>query len=223
MQKDYSVMLNYLWAFMMLIGIVYGAVSGNMEAVSNGVLDSAVEAVNLCIKMLGIVALWTGIMNIGQASGLIEAASKKLSPVIRFLFPNIPDGHPSKDYIATNMIANFLGLGWAATPAGIKAMESLQELEQKRNGGRSDGIASNEMCTFLVINISSLQLIPVNMIAYRSQYGSVNPAAVVVPAILATTISTLIGVIFCKIRCAGQSRGRTKTSPAGASGLRLHE
>ena len=99
------------------------------------------------------------------------------------------------------MIANFLGLGWAATPAGLKAMESLKELDEERSGGKLSGIASNEMCTFLVINISSLQLIPVNMIAYRSQYGSVNPAAIVVPALIATTISTVVGIVFCKMRC----------------------
>lgn len=194
-------MLNYLWAFMVLIGIVYGAVTGNIEAVSNGILDSATEAVTLCIKMLGIIAMWTGIMHIGEKSGLVDAAAKRLSPLIRFLFPGIPDEHPAKEHIATNMIANFLGLGWAATPAGLKAMESLRELEEERSGGRHKGIASNEMCTFLVINISSLQLIPVNMIAYRSQYGSVNPAAIVVPALIATTISTVAGIIFCKIKC----------------------
>ena len=194
-------MLNYLWAFMVLIGIVYGAVTGNIEAVSNGILDSAVEAVTLCMKKLGIIAMWTGIMHIGEMSGLVDAAAKRLSPLIRFLFPRIPDKHPAKEYIATNMIANFLGLGWAATPAGLKAMESLKELDEERSGGKLSGIASNEMCTFLVINISSLQLIPVNMIAYRSQYGSVNPAAIVVPALIATTISTVVGIVFCKMRC----------------------
>lgn len=194
-------MLNYLWAFMVLVGIVYGAVTGNIEAVSNGILDSATEAVSLCVKMLGIIAMWTGIMHIGEKSGLVDVAAKRLSPLIRFLFPNIPDKHPAKEHIATNMIANFLGLGWAATPAGLKAMESLRELEEERSGERHKGIASNEMCTFLVINISSLQIIPVNMIAYRSQYGSVNPAAIVVPALIATTVSTVAGIIFCKIKC----------------------
>ena len=195
-------MLNYLWAFMVLIGIVYGAVTGNIEAVSNGILDSAVEAVTLCIKMLGIIAMWTGIMHIGEKSGLVDAAAKRLSPLIKFLFPRIPDKHPAKEYIATNMIANFLGLGWAATPAGLKAMESLKELDEERSGGKLSGIASNEMCTFLILNISSLQLIPVNMIAYRSQYGSANPTAIIAPAILATLISTLSGVIYCKWKCA---------------------
>lgn len=194
-------MLNYLWAFMILIGIVYGAVTGNIEAVSNGILDSATEAVTLCIKMLGIIAMWTGIMHIGEKSGLVDLAAKRLSPLIRFLFPRIPDGHPAKELIATNMIANFLGLGWAATPAGLKAMESLKELDEEQSGSKHRSIASNEMCTFLVVNISSLQLIPVNMIAYRSQYGSVNPAAIVMPALIATTISTVAGIIFCKIKC----------------------
>lgn len=199
-------MLNYLWAVMIITGIVYGAVSGNIEAVSNGILDSAVEAVTLCMKMLGIVAMWTGIMHIGEKSGLVDAAVKRLAPVIKFLFPNIPENHPSREYIATNMIANFLGLGWAATPAGLKAMESLRELETERNGGKFAGIASNEMCTFLVINISSLELIPVNIIAYRSQYGSVNPAAIVVPALLATSLSTVVGVIFCKLKSRSERK-----------------
>ncbi|MDR1770175.1 MAG: nucleoside recognition protein, partial [Hungatella sp.] len=119
------------------------------------------------------------------------------------------DGHPALEYISTNIIANILGLGWAATPAGLKAMEALKELEDKRRKGEvsgrylakpfPEGTANNEMCTFLIINISSLQLIPVNMIAYRSQYGSPNPVAVVGPALLATLFSTLVGVAACKL------------------------
>lgn len=193
-------MLNYLWALMILVGIAYGAVTGNIEAVSNGILDSSVEAITICMKMLGIIAMWTGIMHIGEKSGLVDTLAKGLSPLMSFLFPKVPKNHPSREYIATNIIANFLGLGWAATPAGLKAMEGLRELEEERGKEKNNGIASNEMCTFLVINISSLQLIPVNMIAYRSQYGSVSPAAIVVPALVATTISTIVGIIFCKIR-----------------------
>lgn len=193
-------MLNYLWAFMMIIGIVYGALSGNMEAVSNGAINSAVEAVNLCIKMLGIIAMWTGIMHIGERSGLVETIANKLSFFITFLFPRIPKEHPARKHIATNMIANILGLGWAATPAGLKAMEELAKLDEESGGGRvKNRIASNEMCVFLILNISSLQLIPVNMIAYRSQYGSVSPAAIIAPALIATMISTLAGVIFCRV------------------------
>lgn len=186
-------MLNYIWAFMMLVGILYGSVTGNISAVGNGILDSAKEAVSLCITMTGIMALWTGIMEIANESGLIRAATNRIIPVIRGLFPEIPQGHKAWNYISLNIIANVLGLGWAATPAGLKAMEELQGLN------RSD-VASDAMCAFLIINISSLQLIPVNIIAYRGQYGSVNPAAIVAPAILATLVSTLAAVIYCRIK-----------------------
>ena len=198
-------MLNYLWAFMILTGILWGAFHGTMGAVTQGALDSAKEAVSLCITMLGVMSLWTGILEIGQQAGLIEQISKRMRPVITFLFPHLPKDHPAANAIATNMIANVLGLGWAATPAGLKAMEELSELDENRRAGRlpgpvrRQGIASNEMCTFLIINISSLQLIPVNMIAYRSQYGSVNPADIVGPAIAATAVSTMAAVIYCKI------------------------
>lgn len=202
-------MLNYLWAFMMLVGVLWAAFHGNLSAVTDGALSSAKEAVMLCITMLGVMSFWTGIMEIGQKSGLIERLSRRMGPVLRFLFPRVPKDHPAMDHIATNMIANILGLGWAATPAGLRAMESLQELEEERREKKMSrafppGTASNEMCTFLIINISSLQLIPVNMIAYRSQYGSLNPVAVVGPALIATLISTLAGVIYCKIMDRGQ-------------------
>ena len=132
-------------------------------------------------------------------------ASRKIRPLIRFLFPGLPEGHRAGEHITTNFIANFLGLGWAATPAGLKAMEELEKLEEDRRSGktfgpaRRKGVASNEMCTFLIINISSLQLIPMNVIAYRRQYGSPNPAAIVGAGIVATMVSTGAAVIFCRI------------------------
>lgn len=193
-------MLNYIWAFMIVIGIIYAILTGNIEAVSNGFLDSSKEAITLCITMLGVVSFWTGIMEVGKQAGIIRQLTKLITPLVNFLFPDIPKEHKSREYITTNMIANILGLGWAATPPGLKAMESLAELNRDKNGEARKHIASNEMCTFLVINISSLQLIPVNIIAYRSQYGSVNPTAIVAPAIVATLISTIVGVIYCKIR-----------------------
>lgn len=195
-------MLNYIWAFMIIIGIVYGLITGNIEAVGNGAIDSATEAVKLCITMVGIMSMWMGFMEVARCSGLIEKAERALKPVIKWLFPTIPDDHPAKESITTNIIANILGLGWAATPAGLKAMVQLKEHPIKQNGSvLPEYVATDEMCTFLVVNISSLQLIPVNIIAYRSQYGSSNPAAIVAPAIIATTISTLVGVIWCKIKC----------------------
>lgn len=190
-------MLNYLWAFMMMAGILWGAFHGTMDVVTLGALNSAKEAVSLCVTMLGVMSLWTGILEIGQSAGLIQQIAGRMRPVLKFLFPNLPEGHPAGKYIATNMIANMLGLGWAATPAGLAAISELAKLEEERRYVPK-GVASNEMCTFLIINISSLQLIPVNMIAYRSEYGSVNPAAIVGPAIVATAVSTLAAVIFCK-------------------------
>ncbi|MBE5872357.1 MAG: nucleoside recognition protein [Lachnospiraceae bacterium] len=197
-------MLNTLWAFMILTGVVYGGFTGNMTYLSNAALDSAKEAVQLCITMLGIMGFWVGMMKIAEKAGLIEGITKALQPFICFMFPKIPKGHKAMKYIAANIVANVLGLGWACTPAGLKAMEALAELESERGNAayQKDSCkiryASDEMCIFLILNISSLQLIPVNMIAYRSQYGSVEPARIIVPAILATAVSTGVAIIYCK-------------------------
>ena len=201
--------MNYLWGFMILIGLGYGIVTGQVEALSNAAIDSAGEAVTLALTMLGIMAMWTGLMEVARRAGIMDRMTKGLYPVLRFLFPRIPKGHKANEYIAANIIANVLGLGWAATPMGLKAMKELASLEreriakQKKPGGMDpDDVqvtkASDEMCTFLVINISSLQLIPVSVIAYRAQYGAVNPAAIVLPGLIATVASTLAAVIFCR-------------------------
>ena len=151
--------------------------------------------------MLGIMALWTGLIEVARRSGLLDTLTHGLSPLLKFLFPRIPENHKVNEYIAANIIANVLGLGWAATPMGLKAMKEFAALERERTGNENVTKASDEMCTFLVINISSLQLIPVNVIAYRSQYGSVNPAAVVLPGLVATIVSTVVAIIFCRIMC----------------------
>jgi len=243
-------MLNYIWAGMILIGIVYAVLTGNVDAITEAMLSSAGEGISLCITMAGVVALWMGLMEIAKEAGLIEKMTRGLRPVLKYCFPNIPKDHPAMEYIASNIIANILGLGWACTPAGLKAMEALAQLEvergnaayleepdtvsdkerkksaskeqyiiseEKRKKSTPKGrgyvgaaskekpskepvrMASNEMCTFLILNISSLQLIPVNIIAYRSQYGSSQPAGIIGPAIVATCISTLAGLIFCKV------------------------
>ena len=206
-------MLNYIWAGMILLGVNYGVCTGQMSALTGGALDSAREAVSLCITMAGVMALWMGLMEIAQESGMIAKMTKGIRPFLKFMFPRLPEDHPAGEYITTNLIANVLGLGWACTPAGLKAMEQLAELEKQRAGqgtekgrqgsedrryGAEATAASNEMCTFLILNISSLQLIPVNMIAYRSQYGSANPAVIIVPALVATLFSTIIAIIYCK-------------------------
>ncbi len=197
--------MTYLWSGMILIGIIFGAVTGNLKEVTEAVVESSKEAVTLCIAMAGITAMWSGIMKIAEETGLVRSLAKRLRPALRFLFPGLPEHSRAFDYISLNFLSNFLGLGWAATPAGLKAMESLAELEQERRLHKCGsvpamprGVASNEMCTFLILNVSSLQLIPVNIIAYRAQYGSVNPAAIVGPGILATAASTAAAVVFCK-------------------------
>lgn len=205
-------MLNYLWAGMIITGIAYGAFTGNLVDVTNAALDSSREAITLCITMAGVMAFWTGLMEIAQRGGLIRALSRRMGGILRFLFPSLPKGHAAEEPIVTNMIANILGLGWAATPAGLRAMEALKDLEEDRRKGivpgpvRKRGTAGNEMCTFLILNISSLQLIPVNVIAYRSQYGSVNPAAIVGAGILATAVSTGAAVLFCKWKDTGRRK-----------------
>lgn len=187
--------MNYLWGGMLIVGIIYGALTGNLKDVTDAAISSSKEAVSLAVAIAGVTAMWTGLMKIAEETGLIGQMTKKMRPILRFLFPNLSSDHPAYGQISLNMIANFLGLGWAATPAGLKAMEELAKL----NKDRDKGIASTEMCTFLIVNISSLQLIPVNIIAYRSQYGSVNPAAIVGPGIVATLISTAVGIVFAKV------------------------
>lgn len=188
-------MLNYLWAGMLLIGLIYGCINGTITQVNTALLESAKDAVTLCISMLGIMAFWTGLMAIARSSGIIARLEKLLRPLLRFLFPEVPKDHPAGEYIVSNLISNFLGLGWAATPFGLKAMNELSKLNPETDKSR----ASTDMCTFLIINIASLQLIPVNIIAYRSQYGSVNPTATLASGILATFISVLSGVFFSVI------------------------
>ena len=186
-------MLNSLWAGMILIGIIFAAFTGRIPEITDAALDSSKEAVTLCITMLGVMACWMGLMEIASKAGMIEKGAKMLKPFVRFLFPEVPEGHKAGEHITTNIIANFLGLGWAATPAGLKAMEELGKLNH------GSPVASNAMCNFLILNISSLQLIPVNVIAFRSQYGSVNPTAIVGAGIVATAISTGTAIVFCKI------------------------
>lgn len=197
--------MSYLWAGMILIGIIFAAFNGTLPAVTNAALDSAKEAVTLCITMLGAISFWMGLMKIAENAGVIAGLTRKLKPVLRFLFPNLPRDHMANEYLATNIIANIFGMGWAATPAGLKAMKELQNINEENcrrygeNKYRGRNLATKEMCDFLIINISSLQLVPVNIIAYRSQYGSINPTGIMGAAIVATTIGTFIAVIFCKL------------------------
>ena len=182
---------------MLVIGIIVSVITGETASVNTSVIDGAKDAVSLCITMLGIMAFWTGLMEVAKEAGIIGYLTKKLETLLGCLFPDVPKDHPAREYMASNMIANMIGLGWAATPLGLKAMEELAKLEEE-HPTVPKGTANRAMCTFLIINVSSLQLIPINVIAYRSQYGSVNPAAILGPGLVATFISTAVAVLFCK-------------------------
>ena len=134
-------MLNRLWGFMILVGILFAACTGRMGQVGTAAIDSSKEAVTLCITMLGIMSMWTGLMNVAKKAGIIDALTRGLRPVLAFLFPGVPKEHKANEYMAANIISNVLGLGWAATPVGLKAMEQLKELNHGSH------IASADMCT----------------------------------------------------------------------------
>lgn len=191
-------MLNLLWSFLILFSVFLAFFTNQLEEVNTSLLASSKEAIDLLILMLGVISMWNGFLNVAEGSGLTAMLAKKMRPVIRFLFPNLPEEHPVNSYICANFIANILGLSWACTPTGLKTMDALSQIEFERPAS-STSVISDEMCTFLLINISSLQLIPINMIAFRSQYGSNQPFAVVLPGLLATTISTGCAIILCKV------------------------
>ncbi|OON91661.1 MAG: nucleoside recognition protein, partial [Candidatus Epulonipiscium fishelsonii] len=154
-------MLNYLWSSMIFFSVIMAIFGGDMRGLTTEILSSSQNAVKICFETAGILAMWMGVMSIGEKAGLIDTLSQKMNPILDFLFPDVPKYHTARKYIATNIIANFLGLGWAATPPGLKAMVELQKLN------RSKGRATSAMCMFLIINISSIQLIPITMISYR--------------------------------------------------------
>ncbi len=192
-------MLNYLWGIMLIIGVAFAALNGTLGQMGNGLLDASKEAIDLCLLMFGVVGFWNGLMAIAKDSGLIGKMTKAIKPLLGYLFPGVPQGDETQEHLATNMITNMLGLGWAATPSGLKAMKGLMRLKTEAGKYGAD-TASNDMCMFLVINISSLQLIPMNMIAYRSQYGSVSATVIVGPALIATAVSTIVAVLFGLVR-----------------------
>ena len=186
-------MLNIIWGVMIVFGIITGILTGRAEALTNAVIDGGKTAVTLCITMAGIISVWTGIMKIAEKSGLIDLLSEKLHPMLASLFPDIPRNHPANKYISTNLAANFLGLGWAATPAGLSAMKELQKLNKEKDK------PSHAMSMFMIINMSSVQLITVSILAYRAQFMSKSPGEIILPAIIATAVSTAAGIAAGKI------------------------
>ena len=183
-------MVNYIWIGMTIIGLIFAAVNGKMKAVNEAIFHSANEAVTLCIGLISILVFWLGIMRIAQESGLLDKLSRLFRPIIKKLFPEVPEDHPALGYILSNIMANMFGLGNAATPLGIKAMEQLKEL----NGGKTS--ASRSMITFLALNTSGLTLIPTTVIAIRMNYQSASPTEIVGPTLIATLIATIAAIFI---------------------------
>jgi spore maturation protein A len=185
--------LDYIWGGMMLVGILVSLFTGEIQNITIELLNSARESINLVIAIVGILCMWTGIMKIAEKSGLIDVLVIKMAPVLRYLFPDLKGNEEANKYISTNIIANALGIGWAATPAGLKAMEEMQKVNEDKE------IASKSMCMFMIINMSSLQIVSLNIIAYRSQYNSINPSEIISLGIIATIASTVAGIAFVKL------------------------
>jgi spore maturation protein A len=182
-------MLNAIWLILLVVSAVVALLTGNMKQLVTAVTDSAGNAVKLAIGLTGVMALWLGMMKIAEQSGLILLLTRMIAPSLRVLFPKIPAEHPSLGSMAMNMSANVFGLSNAATPLGIKAMEDLDGLNKVK------GTASDEMCMFLAINTSSIQLVPAGAISLLAAGGSTDPTSILAPALIATTVSTICGVL----------------------------
>ena len=183
-------MVNYIWVVMILIGLGFAMVNGTMAEVNEAVFSGAKEAITLSIGLISILVFWLGMMRIAEDSGLLSKLSTLFKPLISKLFPEVPSNHPGMGYILSNMIANMFGLGNAATPLGIKAMEELKEL----NDGKNE--ASRSMITFLAINTASITLIPTTVIAIRMNYDSANPTDIVGPTLVATAVSAVAAILI---------------------------
>ncbi|MCM3571722.1 MULTISPECIES: nucleoside recognition domain-containing protein [Mesobacillus] len=183
-------MVNYIWVVMILIGLGFAMVNGTMAEVNEAVFTGAKEAITLSIGLISILVFWLGMMRIAEDSGLLSKLSSLFKPLISKLFPEVPASHPAMGYILSNMIANMFGLGNAATPLGIKAMEELKEL----NDGKNE--ASRSMITFLAINTASITLIPTTVIAIRMNYDSANPTDIVGPTLVATAVSAFAAILI---------------------------
>jgi spore maturation protein A len=185
-------MLNFIWMGLVLASIIIGLFNGTLNAVVMSITGSCKTAVMVAGYLVGIMSLWLGIMRVAEKAGLVSLFARLIAPLLRWLFPSVPKDHPAMGAMVMNMSANMLGIGNAATPFGLKAMEHLQTLNKKTTS------ATNAMCTFLAINTSSIQLLPITAIAILAANGDPNPTIIVIPALLATTCSTLAGVIAVK-------------------------
>lgn len=186
-------MVNIIWCSFIILGIIFCVITNKLDVINSEILNSTKTSLDMVIKIFPVTALWLGIMNIAKVSGLLNKISEKLSPLLRKLFPEIPTSHESISFIASNVIANMFGLGNAATPFGLKAMKSLQSINNQKD------VASRSMITFLVLNTSGLTIIPTTIISMKMMYGSANPTEIVFPCLIASFISTVGGLIMDRI------------------------
>lgn len=186
-------MLNYIWMGLLLVGFAVGIINGRIDEVTKAAMDSAQSAVTVCIGLLGVMCLWTGLMKVAEKSGLVAGIGRLVRPVMTFLYPDIPKNHPALGAIVMNLVANFLGLGNAATPLGIKAMSQLQSLNKDKK------TATDSMCMFLVMNTAAIQLVPASIIALRTAEGSKKPAEIIVCIWMVSLCATIMGVMAAKL------------------------
>jgi spore maturation protein A len=186
-------MLNYIWLTMVILAVVLGGINGKIEGVTKSAIDSAGSSVTIAIGLIGVMALWLGIVKIAEDSGLMSLLAKAIAPIMKWLFPDVPAGHPAMASMTMNIAANMLGLSNAATPLGLRAMEDLETLNTRA------GVATNAMCTFLTINTAGLQLIPATMISIMASAGSTDPTAIIGTTIAATFAALIVGVTAVKI------------------------
>ena len=181
-------MVAYIWAFLIGIGVIYSLLTGNINVINESILTNANEALELILNLLPIIVLWTGILKIAEDSGLLDKFANLLKPILKKLFPDVPSNNKALGYISSNITANMLGLGSAATPAGLKAMKELQEINPKKD------TASPPMITFLVLNTAGVTIIPTTILALRVAYNSSNPSEIILPAIISTACSSIAGI-----------------------------
>lgn len=183
-------MVSFIWFSLVVIGIVYSFISGNVSVINESILTNGTEALELMISILPIIVLWSGIMKIAEEAGLLRKFARILEPVLSRLFPSVPKDNPALGFIASNIAANMMGLGSAATPFGLKAMSELQKINKKKD------TASTAMITFLVLNTAGVTIVPTTVLAIRIAHGSINPSEIIAPGVIATFCSSLGGLLL---------------------------
>lgn len=186
-------MINVIWFIILVFGIGFGLLTGRGDVVSKSVVSSAGSTVDFVIKLVGLMCIWCGVMKVAEKSGLTEKLAKLLRPVLKLVFKDASKDEKAMGAIVMNLTANMMGLSNAATPFGIKAMEEMDRLNKEK------GTASNDMALFLVLNAACIQLVPTTVLSIRAASGSQNPGEIIIPAVIATTVAAIMGIIFCKI------------------------